>query len=158
VLIRITRQGRATIDSTLDTLLDAEREAVVGALPDIADRDRQVGLLRELLLAFERFDEVSSDEASYSCHAPVAETRHGRMGPDRRRLFIMALIRTILVPAAAPLFHRLDDWAQGIAGLGQRVLDTGRSLTEAAAADDAGVFQFPQPLGQHAVGHTAGNP
>jgi DNA-binding MarR family transcriptional regulator len=63
VLIRITRQGRATIDSTLDTLLDAEREAVVGALPDIADRDRLVGLLRELLLAFERFDEVSSDEA-----------------------------------------------------------------------------------------------
>lgn len=81
-------------------------------------------------------------------------------GPQDMDTAAMAssLIRTAVLPAAAPLFHRLDDRAQGVAGLGQRVLDARRSLTEAAAVDDAGAFQFPQPLGEHAVGHTAGYP
>ena len=47
VLVRLTDQGRETVDAALADLLDAER-AMLNGLPD-ADRSHLVGVLRQLL-------------------------------------------------------------------------------------------------------------
>jgi DNA-binding MarR family transcriptional regulator len=54
VLIRLTPQGRSTIDKALDAMLGVERQTLERAITDEADRARLEELLRQLLLAFER--------------------------------------------------------------------------------------------------------
>jgi DNA-binding MarR family transcriptional regulator len=54
VLIRLTPQGRSTIDKALDAMLGVERQTLERAITDDADRARLEELLRQLLLAFER--------------------------------------------------------------------------------------------------------
>src|SRR5690349_8214249 len=52
VIVRLTPEGKATVDGAFTALLDAER----GLLADLPDRDRQrlAGLLRTLLAPFAR--------------------------------------------------------------------------------------------------------
>lgn len=62
VLIHLTRQGRSTIDTTLDAMLHVERETVAGAIPNRADRARLVELLRQVLVAFEHPEHAGTDD------------------------------------------------------------------------------------------------
>jgi DNA-binding MarR family transcriptional regulator len=50
VIVRLTREGRATVDAAFAALLDAERD-LLEALPE-RDRDRLASLLRTLLAPF----------------------------------------------------------------------------------------------------------
>ena len=52
VLVRLTDQGRTTVDGALAGLLARERELLAGLNP--ADRKRLAGLLRNLVLPFEK--------------------------------------------------------------------------------------------------------
>lgn len=51
VLVRLTAEGRATVDGALGELLAREAELLSGLRPD--ERDRLAGLLRSLLIGFE---------------------------------------------------------------------------------------------------------
>lgn len=53
VIVQLTRSGRRRIDAALVSLLEREREDIETALPNAADRDTLVGLLRPVLRCLE---------------------------------------------------------------------------------------------------------